>query len=892
MANRYWVGGAGTWNTTSTANWSASSGGASGASVPTSADSVFFDQAGTYTVTCAGALTCLDITVSAGTVTFANGTAPTVTISGSMSLRAGTVWSIGAARTTIFNATTTGKTITTNGVSLSSQVTFNGVGGGWTLGSALTVTQTLTITNGTFNSGNYNITTSGFSSSNSNTRSISLGSSTVTISIPLSTALNLETTTGLTWNAGTSQINLSNATSGIASGGLTFNNVTFTSVSLSSITITGANTFNTLTFQGRNTAGIGIYTFSANQTINGTLWLNLSTSIPARHFLLSNTIGTQRTLTCNAVDGDGTGLIYSSDFRDIAFAGNCISSGNIAGFYLGDCKGNANITFDSPKTVYYRATGSTNWGTSSSWSATSGGVADATMFPLAQDTAIFPAATYPASGSTTTINAAYNIGTIDMSLRTSNTMTLAMGSNAILVYGNWINGTGITISGTGSLTFQGRGAQTITSAGRSFTQNIGTTSPGGSVTLQDALTTTSSTQSGCGGGTFDANGYNFTATGYSSNNTGVRTIAIGSGTWTLNGIGSPWNTPTITNLTVTGTGTISLTNASAKIFNGGGITTYPTLNQGGAGTLTITGANTFADITNTAIGNITFPASTTTTVSAFNVSGDATTRVQLRSSSTGTRFTLSKSSGTVSVDWLDIRDSSATGGAAWYAGANSLNTANNLGWIFTAPSGVIHATTGALNGPGSTIVGSAVRFRAFATTGTLNGQGTIINGSATRFRAFVSSGALDGQGAAVAGSAARFRVFATTGVLDGQGAAIVGSAARLRAFNATGSLFGQGAALSGVASRIRYFVASGALLGPGAAVNGNASKLVTHFSTGALIGPGSAIAGVSNHISLYPDPADVREGVQYGPGGIYVGTLTVGSGRSIIRLRSFTEEGS
>ena len=37
MADRYWVGGAGTWNTTSTTNWSTASGGSSGASVPTAA---------------------------------------------------------------------------------------------------------------------------------------------------------------------------------------------------------------------------------------------------------------------------------------------------------------------------------------------------------------------------------------------------------------------------------------------------------------------------------------------------------------------------------------------------------------------------------------------------------------------------------------------------------------------------------------------------------------------------------------------------------------------------------------------------------------------------------------------------------------------------------------
>lgn len=39
----------------------------------------------------------------------------------------------------------------------------------------------------------------------------------------------------------------------------------------------------------------------------------------------------------------------------------------------------------------------------------------------------------------------------------------------------------------------------------------------------------------------------------------------------------------------------------------------------------------------------------------------------------------------------------------------------------------------------------------------------------------------------------------------------------------------------------------------------------------------------------YPDPSQVLAGVQYGPGGIYVGTLTVGAGETIIRLRSFTE---
>lgn len=44
MATRYWVGGSGTWSTSSTANWSTSSGGTGGASVPTINDDVVIDE--------------------------------------------------------------------------------------------------------------------------------------------------------------------------------------------------------------------------------------------------------------------------------------------------------------------------------------------------------------------------------------------------------------------------------------------------------------------------------------------------------------------------------------------------------------------------------------------------------------------------------------------------------------------------------------------------------------------------------------------------------------------------------------------------------------------------------------------------------------------------------
>lgn len=198
MADRYWVGGTGTWNTTSTTNWSASSGGPSGASVPTVADSVFFDQASTYTVTMTGALACLDFNVTGGTVTFQNGTSPTLDVRGSWSTVAATVWNTTGAIT--FSATTS-RTITTNAVTIRSPITFNGVGGTWTLQDNVTLLSTLTttLTAGTLALSTYTLTTGLFNSSNANVRTINFGTGKIVLnSATTSTIWTTGTTTNLT----------------------------------------------------------------------------------------------------------------------------------------------------------------------------------------------------------------------------------------------------------------------------------------------------------------------------------------------------------------------------------------------------------------------------------------------------------------------------------------------------------------------------------------------------------------------------------------------------------------------------------------------------------------------------------------------------------------------
>lgn len=43
-------------------------------------------------------------------------------------------------------------------------------------------------------------------------------------------------------------------------------------------------------------------------------------------------------------------------------------------------------------------------------------------------------------------------------------------------------------------------------------------------------------------------------------------------------------------------------------------------------------------------------------------------------------------------------------------------------------------------------------------------------------------------------------------------------------------------------------------------------------------------------VSLYPNPSDVRDGVIYGPGGVFTGTLVATSGETSVAIRSFTRK--
>ena len=80
---------------------------------------------------------------------------------------------------------------------------------------------------------------------------------------------------------------------------------------------------------------------------------------------------------------------------------------------------------------------------------------------------------------------------------------------------------------------------------------------------------------------------------------------------------------------------------------------------------------------------ITFEAGSVTTVTDFTLAGTNGALVAIKSTIPGTQFTLSKSSGNVTANYLSIQDSNATGGAYWDAlNGTNINAGNNTGWNF------------------------------------------------------------------------------------------------------------------------------------------------------------------------------------------------------------------
>jgi hypothetical protein len=757
----------------------------------TEANSISFNfTGGTYTLsflaTASHAARNVDFTGYAGSLVGFS----TCFIYGDLTLSTGMSTSSGSNIT--FAATSGTKFITSNGKSLDSPFTFNGVGGTWRLVDALTVgpnARTTTLTNGTLDLDGKTLTTGLFSSTNSNTRTIAFGTGNIVCNAGGGTLWTTATVTGLAIT-GTPVVNISNSgavattvSPGALSGAnsISFNfttgtyaltflasaahsakNVSFVSAPGATTGFAGTwNTVNTSTIYGNLTLSTGmsltlsggIITFGAtsgtqtitsngktidqpltvngtggtvfladaltmgatrtltltngtfdgnNKTISGAASLamttgsatikNVSTALAFTHTSGTLTLGTNITFTNVYTFTAGTLSLVSYSLTCTSFS---TSNGNTRTIAFGT----GNITINGTGTIWNNntATGLTYTGTSNI--IISNNTATAATLNIGGPTEA-NALSFNVINGTYALTCAGSLPTFkNLNFVSSGTTgfggTISGQTANIRIYGDLTLSSNMTITSATSSGFgflKTTGTQTVTSNGVIYNFPLYQDAVGGTMQLADALTMLSTRAFSHNNGTIDLNGKILTVGTQYLTNVGTKNITFNGGTLVCPAAtGTAFNNGNPTGFTTTagtGTGKISMTAATAKTFVGGGSTYNCTLSNDGAGALTISGSNTFTTIANGVQPTaFTFTAGTTQTVTNWNVSGTAGNLVTIISSTAGTAATLSKASGTVSSNYLSLKDSAATGGAAWYAGANSTNVSGNSGWIFSnAPS--------------------------------------------------------------------------------------------------------------------------------------------------------------------------------------------------------------
>lgn len=559
----------------------------------------------------------------------------------------------------------------------------SGFTGSLTMSNALTVSGTLTHTQGTLNTNGQTCSWGLYSANNSNTKALTLGASAITVTGGTSAWVLIATGTTLT--AGTSAITFNGSSAGFAGGtGLTYYDVSFTGAS--TVTIDNTITYHNFTRTGTASLSDRINFNSGTITVSNVLTITGNSTINRMLVLSANTVGTARSIIC-----DGSFSFSNVDFRDITASG---SAGTWTGTQMGDCLGNSGITFDSSRTIYHVGNGAVNWQSTSAWSTTSGGASGANP-PLPQDDAVVDANSFLSAGKSVNLDMPRLGRNLDFTNVANNpTINFLSLPNVMDIYGNLTFGSDMSIgSGTNTTTLLGRGSQTITTAGKSFNCGINISSFGGTYTLQDNFNMAASRTLVLAHGTLATlnNDKNVSVGIFTANAATTKVINMGTGTWTLTGIGTVFNPANAATTLNSSTATIHVTNTSASNKTVAALAGHvlPTLTiVSGTGTVTLSGNYTIGTLNLTApITIIMLSSQTKTITTAFNAVGSSGNIITIESSVAGTAATLSKTSGVVSADWLSLKDSTATGGAKWYAGANSTNVSGNTGWIFTAPPG-------------------------------------------------------------------------------------------------------------------------------------------------------------------------------------------------------------
>lgn len=716
MATRYWVGGAGTWDATTT-HWSTTSGGAAGASAPTSADDVIIDtSSGTGTIAPSstnGVAVCRNLTVTASQAITISASNQYINIYGSLSFPSGGSFTTGSGRY-YFASTTTGNTINTNGKTLgggrADSIAFTGVGGGWTLQSALTGGSSagITFNAGSLDTANFNVSADTFTSTGSTTRSLTLGTSTVSLANNgIGTVIwNTSGATNFTLSAASSTISITapNSTQ-FAGNGYTYGNLTIGSLASSlAVQFNDSNTFSG-TISNSSTGSPAIW-LTAGITLTVGTWAVTGSSMSNIVTLNTTTGGSQATIS-QASGTVNSNYMYISD---IAVTGGATWN---AGARSSDQGNNTGWNFPTTNVYWVGGTGTWNATSSARWSSASGGTASTSLAPGRNNPVIFNG---NSGTGTVTLNSVS--GTLlSASIDTTGSSLTFSGNGTQNAVGSFTLSSTTVWSGTGTITFSGTG--TITTNGVSLSCPVvvnatGTITLGGALTHALAFTFTQ--------GTINLNGFNWSSATFSSNNSNTRALQFGAGSINVTGSGaSLWTLGAATGFTYTGTPTVNISNnsATASTILMQSATAANALNFNfttGTYAITISGTGTF--------GNLNFTGFTGTLAGASpcSVFGSLTLVSGMTYTSTGAvTFGATSTGKTITV-------AGKTLGATTFNGAGGDWTLQDA----FVSSGAITLTNGALNTNNQTISSTTFVYSGTGTASltlgtsvlTLSGTGT------------------------------------------------------------------------------------------------------------------------------------------------------------------------
>ena len=642
MAARFWVGGAGTWDGTTgvTGHWATTAGGAATAAAPTSSDDVTFDRVGLATgdvVTIATGAICNTVTFTNSRGVFAFGSSGSIEVAATAAV---TVFTSSSSNTftgtnpliNITGAATGLRTITPTAVTEANTVSFNISGG--------TSASSISISTGNIRSLTFSGTFAGTWNNDAN----------------INIYGNLTLKSGMTSADGT-RVRTFAATSGtqtITSNGIAIGGSVYFSGSAST------------TYQLLDDLTLGKTTQRQFQLTLGTLDLNNKT------LTIFGTFSGNLTSTTKSIAFGTSGVI------------NFTSTGTFTYWDFGTL---TNFTRTGTPYVKFTGTNTTASTITVLHGTSSGGNEDNSM------------SFYFDSSPTVTLSTSnwiYDLGILSGWNGTVNNFS----TNNYTIYGSYYG----SDNPFGILTFSSTKSTARYLPIYSF-YNVFINSSGTGVFSIQASSSFNFLY--ITRGSFSTNGFNLIiGQQINFNNTNTKTLIFNSQVF-FNG-GSFIGDLTNTTINMTGSTFIAncdfntitfdvpnLTYPSISAYTDNGITTFNKLVFGsGATTQTVTNLAINNNL-NASVATIDFNvqlfAGSTLNVGSITIAGNnvaGANYVALSSTTAGTQATLNKTSGTVSVSYVKIKDSIATGGATWLAptASGNIDNGNNTGWIFGAYS--------------------------------------------------------------------------------------------------------------------------------------------------------------------------------------------------------------